>query len=110
MTRCELTMHDHGPPGYPGFQLSVTFDYDAEAVEQLKDLVPKDQRTYDEATKTWWMAPVVRAEVIAWARKQFPHAELAEGETVTGLHTGVQLKRMPQLGLFEEESGEISGY
>ena len=98
---CELTLNDEGPLGYPTFRLSVRFRYDADAVEDLKALIPSHWRTYVEATQTWWVEPSLREALIPFARR-FTEATWEEGDLITGLHTGITMKRLPQLELFEE--------
>jgi len=43
-----------GFEGRPGWRIS--FDYDAESVEALKQSVPQRDRAYDPETKDWWVA------------------------------------------------------
>jgi len=101
MTRCTLTIHEQGPPGYPAFTIAVTFTYDEIAVQMLKQMVPKTERTYVESTQTWWVHPRWQPSIEAFARG-FTVAELVEAEWMTGLHTGMRTRQLPQLDLFGE--------
>jgi len=101
MTKCTLTIHDQGPPGYPAFTIAVTFSYDAGAVQVIKQRIPSAERTYVFDTQTWWVHPRWQGALEAFAQG-FSVAELVEGDWITGLHTGMRTRDLPQMGLFEE--------
>jgi hypothetical protein len=59
-------------------EVTLTFPYDKRLVDQLKAQIPSYARSYDDAAKSWTIAPTYAAVAVSLLRASFPDATIEE--------------------------------